>query len=89
MLFLSSLNLPPLAEPCCSPVQTINDIGKPVPCPHLIVKLPVLILAEQGGADAGQSVRLAYPQSLFKGVVQLDLAAAADDEDSAGTVIAS
>ena len=41
-----------------------------------------MVLAEQRGSDAGQGITLAHPQPLIKRVVQLDLAAASNDEEN-------
>jgi hypothetical protein len=53
----------------------------------LIVELAVLVLAEQSGSDAGQGVRLEQSKSFLEGVVDVDLAAAADDGDTTGSVL--
>lgn len=52
-------------------------------CLALVRELPVFVLSEQCVSDAGKCVGFEHAQSLFEGVVQLDLAIAAGDEDTA------
>jgi hypothetical protein len=49
---------------------------------HLVVELPVVVLSEKCDTCAGQSIGLAQLQSSLEGVVQLDLASAASQEDT-------
>jgi hypothetical protein len=49
---------------------------------HLVVELPVVVLAEKRDSGAGQSISLAQLQSSLEGIVQLDLASAASHEDT-------
>lgn len=51
------------------------------------MEFSILILAEQGGAHAWESFCLQHAKSFLEGVVKLDLAVAAEDEDTTGTVI--
>lgn len=46
------------------------------------MELPVLVLSEQRGSDAGKSIGFAQPQSFLESVIQLDLAATTNDKDS-------
>jgi hypothetical protein len=46
---------------------------------RLVVKLPVLVLAEERDPDGRQGVRLKQPQTLLEGVVDVDTAAGANN----------
>lgn len=58
---------------------------------QLVVELPVLILAEECGSDAGKGVRFKHAQPLFECIVEFDLAAAAVEKDtsSSGELVSS
>lgn len=53
---------------------------------YLSGKMSVLVGAKQGISDSRESLDFAHLQPLFKGVVELDLTAAACDEDTSSPV---
>jgi hypothetical protein len=52
----------------------------------LVLEATVLVLAEQREADGGQGVGLEELETLFEGVVDLNLAGAVEHDDAAGSV---
>jgi hypothetical protein len=53
---------------------------------RLVLEATVRVLAEERETDGGQGVGLEELEALFKGVVDLDLAGAVEDDDAAGSV---
>lgn len=54
-------------------------------CLFLIVELPILVLSEENTSDCRKSVDLEQSQTLLEGVVDLDLALAADNDHTTST----
>lgn len=52
----------------------------------LVLEAAVLVLAEEREADGGQGVGLEKLETLFEGVVDLDLAGTVENDDAAGSV---
>lgn len=52
-------------------------------CTRSVVEAPVLVLAEESDADAGQGIGLEDLEPLVEGVVDVDLAAGTSDDDAA------
>lgn len=53
---------------------------------NLIIEPPVHVLPKQCFADGGKSIDFQQAQTLFEGVVDLDLALATHNKDTTGTV---
>ena len=53
----------------------------------LILELAILVLTEESGSDSRQCVCLEKVQALFKGVGNVDLASAVEDDDTASAVM--
>lgn len=55
----------------------------PRPAVRLVLELPVLVLAEERGAHAGQGVGFEQLEPLFKGIVDVNAAVGVEDPDAA------
>ena len=52
-----------------------------------VVELPVLVLAEERDSDGRQSLGLEESQTLFEGVVDVDLSASANNHGTTSTTL--